>query len=59
MDSTKHGSKILEKKNSKKFQQNLNLPHAGKYLHSIYIMFATNLCGIYIAWGIIINLELI
>ena len=53
------GQKYLKKKNSKKFQQNLNLPHAGKYLHSIYIMFATNLCGIYIAWGIIINLELI
>ena len=51
IDSTKHGSKILEKKKktpeiSKK--QNLNLPCTSNYLHSVYIIL-----------GIISNLEMI
>ena len=34
--------KYLEKKNSRKFQKaKWNLPHAGNYLHSIYIVFTT------------------
>ena len=43
-------------------KQNLNLPHVGNYLHSVYTVFTTMLYlqhSIYVVVGIISNLEMI